>query len=77
MSNDQHSFSIEMKSTKHVDKISIRSEPDNEVLFEGELGGCVQIKLIEGVLLEISGCNGVFRIDLTEKELSDILVTRN
>jgi hypothetical protein len=75
MSNDQHSFSIEMKSIKHVDKISISSKTNNEVLFEGELGRRVQIKLIEGVLLEISGCNGVFRIDLTENELSQVVVT--
>ena len=76
MSNERHSFSIEMFSKKHVNKVSISNESNGEVLFEGELGGLLDIKLIEGVLLQITGVNGIFRIDLTEKELSDGLVKK-
>lgn len=53
--------------------ISINNEPDSEVMFEGELGELVEIKLIEGILLQITGENGVIRVDLTEKELIQCL----
>ena len=66
----RHSFSIEMTSKSHIDTISVSKESKAEVMFEGELGGLVQIEFIEGIILQITGDNGVFRIDLTEKELS-------
>lgn len=53
--------------------ISVSNEPNGEVMFEGELGGLDRIELIEGILLQITGDNGVIRIDLTEKELSNNL----
>lgn len=70
MSEGRHSFSIEMASKRHIDIISVSNEPKGEVMFEGELGGLVKIEFIEGIILQITGENGVFRIDLTEKELS-------
>ena len=70
MTKGRHSFSIEMISKDHINRISVSNEPNGEVMFEGELGGLVSIELIEGILLQITGDNGVFRIDLTEKELS-------
>lgn len=74
MPKEQHSFSLEMTSKSHLDKISVSNEPKTEVIVEGELGGLVQIEFIEGIILQITGDNGVFRIDLTEKELSQGLV---
>ena len=71
MSNGRHSFSIEMASKSHINTISVSNEPNVEVMFEGELGELVQIEFIEGIILQITGDNGVFRIDLTEKELSN------
>jgi len=59
-----------MVSKSHLDTISVSNEPKAEVLFEGELGELVQIEFIEGIILQITGDKGVFRIDLTEKELS-------
>jgi hypothetical protein len=59
-----------MASKSHVDTISMSNEPKGEVLIEGELGKIVKIEFIEGIILQITGDNGVFRIDLTEKELS-------
>jgi hypothetical protein len=70
MSKGRHSFSIELASKNHMDMISVSNEQKAEVMFEGELGGLVQIEFIEGIILQITGDNGVFRIDLTEKELS-------
>jgi hypothetical protein len=59
-----------MTSKSYVDTISMSNEPNGEVMFEGELGGLVQIEFIEGIIMQITGENGVFRIDLTQKELS-------
>ena len=53
-----------------MNRVSVSDEPKVEVIFEGELGGLVNIELIEGILLQITGDNGIIRIDLTEKELS-------
>ena len=69
----KHSFSIEMKSKNHLKKISVSDEFKSEVLFEGELGAGVGVDLIEGIMLQITGENGVFRIDLTEGELRGVL----
>ncbi len=62
-----------MASKEHLNLVSVSNDLNGEVVFEGELGGLVRIELIEGVLLKITGDNGVIRIDLTEKELSHVL----
>lgn len=77
MLKGRHSFSIEMASKEHMNRVSVSNEPKNEVEFEGELGGLVNVELIEGILLQITGDNGVIRIDLTEKELSQGLSKKN
>ena len=56
-----------------MNMVSINNEQDTEVMFEGELGRLHEIRLIEGILLQITGDNGVLRIDLTEKELVQCL----
>ena len=66
----RHSFSVEMASKSHIETISVSNETNGGVMFEGELGGLLQIEFVEGIILQITGDNGVFRIDLTEKELS-------
>ncbi len=73
MTIERHSFSVEMASKEHLNRVSISNDLNGEVVFEGELGGLVRIELIEGILLKITGDNGVIRIDLTEKELTDAL----
>ena len=73
MTKERHSFSIEMSSKEHMNKVSISNDLNVEVMFEGELGELVRIELLEGILLKITGDNGVIRIDLTEKELSHVL----
>jgi len=70
VSKGRHSFSIEMDSKNNIETILVSKESKAEVMFEGELGELVQIEFIEGIILQITGENGVFRIDLTEKELS-------
>ena len=73
MTKERHSFSIEMSSKEHMNRVSISNDLNGEVMFEGELGELVRIELLEGILLKITGDNGVIRIDLTEKELSNVL----
>jgi len=69
----RHSFSIEMASRNHLGRIEVSGGPRDQVYIEGELGGGVSVELIEGILLQISGENGVFRIDLEEGELGGAL----
>jgi hypothetical protein len=69
MEIERHSFSIEMASKDHLNRVSVSNKVNGEVMFEGELGGLVGVQLIEGIVLEITGDNGVIRIDITEKEL--------
>jgi len=65
----EHSFSIEMKSKRHVKHISLSNESQDRVLFEGFLGRLKEISMVEGAVLEVKGVNGVLRIDLSEDEL--------
>ncbi len=66
------SFSVEIKSKKYLDKISILDD-DKGVLIEGEYGELCCLSIHEEKLLEIQGSNGVFRIELTKSELAKLL----
>jgi len=66
-----------MTSKDHLKKLSIGNEPYRGVIFEGELGEISNIELVEGMMLQISGGNGVFRIDITERELAHGLSKKN
>lgn len=76
MSSGRHSFSIEMVSKDHMTKVSVCNEPKKEVIFEGELGDIASVELIEGLMLEITGDNGVIRLDITEVELAQGLARK-
>lgn len=69
----EHPFSIEMTSKTHLGKIEVSDGPKGQVLIEGELGREVTVELVEGILLQIIGDNGVFRIDLVEGDLRGVL----
>jgi len=75
-SASRHSFSIEMASREHVQKVSVSDSLDGGVIFEGELGELVSIELVEGILLQISGDNGTIRIDISKDELTRGLKTK-
>lgn len=62
-----HSFSIQIYSRNNLEKMSI-SDESAEVLIEGDFGKNIQVEVIEGILLQISGENCIFRLDLTENE---------
>jgi hypothetical protein len=69
----EHTFSVEMKSRKHVKHISMSNESHDRVLFEGILGELEELSMVEGAVLEVRGVNGVLRIDLSEEELRKML----
>ena len=69
----EHSFSVEMKSKRHVKSISISDETHDRVLFEGSLGELLELSLVEGDVLEFIGVNGVLRVGLTEGQLRETL----
>ena len=41
-------------------------------LIEGDLGENIHIEVVEGILLQVTGENGVFRLDLDEGEAVSI-----
>jgi len=63
----RHSFSIEMPSRNSINNLSITGGSTG-ALIEGDLGENISFEIIEGILLQISGENGVFRLDLKEGE---------
>jgi len=69
----ERSFSIEMKSKKHVRNISVSNESHERVLFEGFLGELEDLSMVDGAVLEVRGTNGVLRIDLTVEDLREML----
>jgi hypothetical protein len=71
--NGEHPFSIEMASKAHLGKVELSDGPKGQVLIEGELGRDVSVELVEGIMFQIIGENGVFRIDISEGDLKGIL----
>ena len=67
-----HSFSIEMASRNSINNLSIAGGSTG-ALIEGDLGDNIKFEIIEGILLQISGENGVFRLDLREGESDTLL----
>jgi hypothetical protein len=70
---DEHSFSIEMKSKRWVKRISFLDEGAGDVFFEGFLGPLKNLAMVEGVMLEIEGKNGVLKLDITQLEVEKCL----
>ncbi len=71
--NLEHTFSVEMKSKRHVKSISISDEAHDRVLFEGNLGELLELSLAEGNVLEFVGVNGVLRVAVIEEQLRKAL----
>jgi hypothetical protein len=64
-----HSFSIEMPSRNDINNLSINGGST----IEGDLGDNIRFEIIEEIMLQISGENGVFRLDLREGESDTLL----
>ena len=72
-----HSFSIEMKSKEYVERISLSDKGSDSVLVEGFLGELAGISLVEDVMLEMRGANGVLRVDVTRDDLKRLFLGRD
>ena len=66
---EEHSFSIEMRSERSVRRMSFLDQENGHVFFEGWLGKLKNIVVVEDVMLEIEGKNGVLKIDITRQDL--------
>jgi hypothetical protein len=64
-----HSFSIEMQSRNIINNLSINGGS----IIEGDLGKEIRFEIIEGIVLQVTGENGVFRLDLQEGESDTLL----
>ena len=62
-------FSVEVESQKHLTNVSISNKAPERVVIEGFLGELSEIEMIEDVLIQFKGANGVLRIDLNNDEL--------
>ena len=70
---NKHSFSIEMKSEQYVQRMSFLDKENGKVFFEGSLGELENVVMVEGVMLEIEGRNGVLKLDITQQEMEKCL----
>ncbi|MGA2683001.1 MAG: hypothetical protein ABSF44_14520 [Candidatus Bathyarchaeia archaeon] len=70
---EEHSFSVEMKSQSSIRRMSFLDKENANVLFEGFLGELKEISLVEGLMLQIEGSNGVLRVDITQEDLKGCL----
>ena len=69
----EHSFSVELTSKDCVKQISLSSNGCNSVLLEGFLGKLEKVSMVEDLVLEIKGVNGILRIDIKKDELEHFL----
>jgi hypothetical protein len=72
----EHSFSIEMKSEQYVRRMSFLDKETGTVFFEGFLGELKNVAMVEGVMLEIEGENGVLKLDITQQEMKKSLAPK-
>jgi hypothetical protein len=70
---EEHSFSVEMKSERCVRRMLFLDKEHGRVFFEGCLGKLKNVAMVEGVMLEIEGRNGVLKLDITQQEMERCL----
>ena len=70
---EEHSFSIEMDRRDSLSNVSLSDKPIEGVLIQGELGGLVELTLLEDVTLEVRGVKGTLRLDISREEISSLL----
>lgn len=69
----EHAFSIEMKNENYVRRMSLFDGENGHVFFEGFLGELKNVSMVEGVMLEIEGLNGILKLDITKNEMERCL----
>jgi hypothetical protein len=66
----EHAFSIVMSSRDQVKNVKVSDDRNDCVVFEGALGELMSIEVVDGVMLEINGRDGVLRMDMPLEEIS-------
>jgi len=66
----EHAFSIELKSRQHLRSLKLGDENHEQIFIEGFLGELSDLKLVEESMLEVTGANGILRLDITQEELT-------
>jgi hypothetical protein len=69
---EEHSFSIEITKDA-VKTVSFMEKNNNNFLFEGFLGKLKNVAMVEDVMLEIEGKNGIIKLDITPKEIKNCI----
>lgn len=69
---NKHSFSVDITSMDHVSSVELSKSPREGVVLVGDLGEVVKVEFIEGIMLQISGDNGVIRMDILEEDLVNL-----
>jgi len=65
-----------MKTKRFVKRMSLSDKENDRVVFEGYLGELRNVSIVEGVMLEILGNNGVLRLDITQQEFEGCLAPK-
>ena len=69
----EHMFSIQLKSIDDLKSVALPNDYEGTVLLEGFLGLLENVNFTEGIMLEIKGSSGSFRMDLSKKEFRRLL----
>ena len=70
------SFSFEINSRDHIKRVSLPNGSGDKLMVEGSLGTLIKGEIVEDIMLEICGVNGIMRIALTRNELENVLSAR-
>ncbi len=62
-------FTVELKSRGNVKNVTL-SNGAQGVLIEGTLGALKHAEFVEDIVLEVTGDNGVLRVDLAREDLA-------
>jgi hypothetical protein len=62
-------FSVELKSKVNLKNVTMTNGDHENVLVEGTIGQLQYAAFSDGVVLEVFGDKGVFRINLTQDEI--------
>jgi len=72
MDTKERVFSVELNSKRHLKNVTLTNGSCDTVLVEGTIGELLQVTFKEGVILEVKGKNGTFRIDLKPDEIKNL-----
>ncbi len=65
----ERSWTIELESKASLKNVTLANGSHDRALIEGTLGRLVRAAFVEGVILEVVGTKGTFRINLGENEI--------